>query len=116
MAEIGATAVRKGSWLVFEWLAVTEADTFQEIYLNHNVSDILIEGEGTFGGAATLTLNGWVVTEAAAFACVDPGGTAVSMTADGSSPVRDGFPYFRPIHSGGTAETIDVRMYMKIAR
>ena len=102
----------RGSWLTFEWLAVTNTDTFQEIYLNHNVSDVVIEAEGTFGGA-TVTLNSWVVTEAAAFASVDPGGTAVSLTADGSSAVRDAFPFFRPIHSGGTAETIDVRMQMK---
>jgi hypothetical protein len=113
MAEIAHNGKRKGNWLVFEWLAVTEADTFEDLYLNHNVSDILIEAEGTFG-AAILTLNGWVVTEAAAFACVSPDGTAISLTADGSAPVRDAFPNFRPVHSGGTSESIDVRIHMKV--
>lgn len=113
MAEVTVSAIRKGTWLVFEWLAVTDADTFQEIYLNHNVSDILIEAEGTFG-SATVTLNSWVVTEAAAFAAVDPAGVAVSLTVDGASAVRDAFPFFRPIHSGGISETIDVRIHMKV--
>ena len=115
MAEISVTASHKGSWLIFVWEGVTEADTFADIYLNHNVSDILMEAEGTFG-TATVVLNGWVVTEAAAFACVDPGGTAVSFAADGSSPVRDAFPSFRPAHSGGSSETIDVRIYMKVVQ
>ncbi len=115
MAEIAAVPFRKGSWLTFEWLAVTDTDTFGPIYVNHNVSDILIEAEGTFG-TATVTLNCWVVTEAAVFAAVDTGGTAVSFTVDGSSPVRDGFPNFRPIHSGGASETIDVRMWMKVPK
>lgn len=114
MAEVAVTAIRKGTWLVFEWLGVTDADTFQEIYLNHNVSDILIEVEGTFG-SATVTLNAWVVTEAAEFVTVDPSGTIISLTADGSSAVRDAFPFFRPVHSGGSSETIDVRIHMKIA-
>lgn len=115
MAVISVVPFRKGSWLTFEWLGATEADTFESIYVNHNVSDILIEAEGTFG-SATVTLNSWIVTEAAVFAAVDTGGTAVSFTSDGSSPVRDGFPNFRPIHSGGSSETIDVRMYMKVPK
>lgn len=113
MAEISVTATRKGNWLTFEWAGVTEADTFEEIYLNHNVSDLFIEGEGTWGGA-TLTLNGWVVTEAADSGVVDPGGTAVSLTADGSSAIRDAWPFFRPAHTGGTSEDIDVRIHMKV--
>lgn len=115
MAEIAVSASRKGSWLTFEWLGVTESDTFAPIYVNHNVSDILIEAEGTWGGA-TVLLSSWVVTEAAAFAAVDTGGTLVSLTVDDSSPVRDGFPNFRPTHSGGSSETIDVRMYMKVPK
>ncbi len=113
MAEILVTPSRMGSWLVFEWLAVTDADTFGTIYLNHNVSDILVEIEGTFG-SATVTLDGWVKTEAAKFASVDPGGTVISLTADGSSPIRDAWPFFRPKHSGGSSESIDVRIYMKV--
>lgn len=115
MAEITPTAFRKGSWLTFEWLTVTDGDTFGKIYVNHNVSDILIEAEGTWG-SATMLLGSWVVTEAALFAAVDTGGSAVSFTSDASSPVRDGFPHFRPTHSGGSSETIDVRMYMKVPK
>jgi len=115
MAVISVDPKHKGRWLTFEWLGATEADTFEAIYVNHNVSDIVIEAEGTFG-AATVTLNSWVVTEAAAFAAVDTGGTAVSITVDGSSSVRDAFPNFRPIHTGGTAEVIDVRIWMKVPK
>jgi len=115
MAVISRTSTKKGSWLIFEWLAATEADTFQDIYLNHNVSDIFMEVEGTFG-SATVTINGWVVTEAAEVALVDPAGTAVSLTADGNSAIRDAYPAMRPIHSGGSSETIDVRIYMKIVQ
>jgi len=115
MAVIAVDPKSNGTWLTFEWLAVTEADTFAPIYLNHNVSDILIEAEGTWGGA-TLTLSGWVITEAAVFAMVDPAGATISMTADASSPVRDAFPHMRPLHSGGTSETIDVRIHMKVVK
>ena len=54
MAEKAVSAERVGRWLRFEWLAVTENDTFQEVYLNDNVTDILMEVEGTFG-SATVT-------------------------------------------------------------
>ena len=113
MAEKAVSAVRKGAWLTFEWLAATESDTFAKIYLRDNVSDVVMEAEGTFGNA-TVTLNQWVVTEAAAFAAVDPGGTAVSLGADGASPVRDAFPFMRPVHTGGSSETIDVRIHVKV--
>ena len=113
MAEKAFSAKRFGRWLRFEWLAVTESDTFQEIYLNDNVTDILMEVEGTFG-SATITLKQWVVTEAASFAAVDPGGSAISIaTSSKSIPVRDAFPFMRPLHSGGTGETMDVRIHMK---
>jgi len=113
MAVISVSSKNRGGWLTFEWLAATEADTFQDIYLSHNVSDIFIEAEGTWG-SATLTLNGWVVTEAAEMAAVDPAGTAISFTDDACLPVRDAFPHFRPVHSGGTSESVDVRMYAKV--
>jgi len=115
MAVISVEARRKGQLLTFEWLGATEADTFQDIYLNNNVSDILIEAEGTFGGA-TVNLNGWVITESAAFTSVDPGGTAIALIADSSSSIRDAFPFFRPVHAGGTSETIDVRLQLKVVR
>lgn len=114
MAEKAVSAKRVGAWLTFTWLAVTEADTFAEIYLRDNVSDIVIEAEGTFGGSATVTLKQWVVTEAASFAAVDPGGTAISIAADGALPVRDAFPHMRPLHTGGSSETIDVRIHVKV--
>ena len=72
-----------------------------------------MEVDGTFGGA-TITLNQWVVTEAAAFAAVDPGGTAVSIaTSDAAIPVRDVFPNLRPIRASGTSTVLDVRIHMK---
>ena len=113
MAEKTVSATRKGAWLTFEWLAVTDADTFQEIYLRDNVSDIVMEAEGTFG-TATVTLKQWLVTEAASFAAVDPSGVAVSITADAATPIRDAFPFMRPLHSGGSSETIDVRIHVKV--
>jgi len=115
MAEISVTAGRKGSWLVFEWLAATEADTFADIYLNHNVSDMFMEVEGTFG-SATVSINGWVATEAAEVGLVDPAGTAIALLADGNSAIRDAYPFMRPVHSGGTSETVDVRIYMKVVQ
>ncbi len=113
MAEKAVSAKREGRWLKFEWLAVTEGDTFAKVYLNENVSDILMEAEGTFG-SATVVLSQWLVTEAADFAGVDPGGTAISITADNAHPVRDAFPHMRPTHSGGSSETIDVRIHCKV--
>ena len=113
MAEKAVSAKRVGKWLRFEWLAVTENDTFAKIYLNDNVTDILIEVEGTFGGA-TITLNQWIETESAAFAAQDPGGTAVSIaTNNASTPIRDSFPFMRPIRAGGSSTSLDVRVYMK---
>ena len=117
MAEIAVTPGRMGSWLKFEWLAVTEADTFAKVYLNHNVADMLIEVEGTFGSpTTTVTLDGWTLTEAAKFASVDPAGTTISIaTNDASFPIRDAWPFFRPKHTGGTTTSINVRLYMKVA-
>ena len=113
MAEKAVSVKRVGKWLQFEWLAVTEGDTFEKIYLNDNVTDILIEVEGTFG-SSTVVLVQWVVTETALFPAVDPGGTAVSIsTANASTPVRDSFPFMRPTHSGGNGTTLDVRIHMK---
>lgn len=116
MAEISVTARSKGQWLTFEWLGVTDADTFEKIYLAHNVSDILIEAEGAFGTGGDVQLDGWVVTEAAASRAVDPGGTTVSITADGSSPIRDAWPNLRPVFNAGTGVNVDVRIYAKIVR
>ena len=113
MAEKAVSAKRVGRWLQFEWLAVTENDTFAAIYVADNVTDILLEVEGTFG-SSTVVLKQWVVTEAALFSAVDPGGSAISITTSSKSiPVRDAFPHMRPTHSGGTSTTLDVRIHMK---
>ena len=112
MAEKAVSVKRVGKWLQFEWLAVTENDTFAAIYVNDNVTDIVMEVEGTFG-SETIVLKQWVVTEAADFAVLDPVGGAVSFTSENALPVRDVFPFLRPTGSGGTNTTLDVRIHMK---
>lgn len=116
MAEISVTARKKGPWLTFEWTGVTESDTFEEIYLSTNVSDMFIEVEGTFGTGGDVGLTGWVVTEAASSSVVDPGGTTIAITADGSSPIRDAWAHMRPAFNAGTGVTVDVRIYAKVAK
>lgn len=113
MAEIPVVLSHKGNWLTFVWEGVTESDTFEDIYLGHSVTDILIEAEGTFGGA-TVTLSSWVSNELAVFSALDPASIAISLTSDSASAVRDGYPFFRPLHSGGSGENINVRLYMKV--
>ena len=112
MAEKAVSVKRVGKWLQFEWLAVTEDDTFEDIYVNDNVTDIVMEVEGAFG-SETIVLKQWLVTEAANFAALDPGGSAISFTANNALPVRDVFPHLRPTGSGGTNTTLDVRIHMK---
>jgi hypothetical protein len=114
MAERPVTAIRKGAWLHFSWDTVTEADTCQPVYVNHNVSDILMEVSGTFG-AATVAIDGGVTSACNVLGLVDPGGTAVGITAAGGSAVRDLWPFMQPSTSGGTSQDVDIEVRMKIA-
>jgi hypothetical protein len=61
MAERPVTAIRKGAWLHFSWDTVTDADTCQPIYVNHNVSDILMQVSGTFS-SAVISMTGGVTS------------------------------------------------------
>jgi hypothetical protein len=117
MAVLGVTATRKGDWITFVWEAHDGGtDTHAPVYLNHNVSDIMFEADGTFNGSA-ITLNGFVTNSAATTALVDVDATAISLTAVGSATVRDAWPHFIPVSDqAGSTESIVCRLYAKVVR
>ena len=115
MAEKSVAASRKGNWLIFKWTGVTESDTFQPVRINHNVSDVLVEVSGTFGGA-TVNIKGYLEDSTAAVNIKNPGGADIVITAAGGDSIRDVYPWVQPSHSGGTGENINVIIYCKVAK
>jgi len=114
MAVLAVTASRKGDWLTFVWEAHDGGtDTHAPVYLNHNVSDIMFEADGTFNGS-TITLNGFVTNSSAATALVDIDGTAIALAAVGSATVREAWPHFIPVSDqAGSSESVVCRLYAK---
>jgi len=115
MAERPVTAVRKGNWLNFSWDTVDEDDTCESIYVNHNVSDILMQVSGTFD-SAVISMTGGVTSSLGVTAMVDPGGTAIALAAAGGSAVRDLWPFMAPATAGGGTSDIDIEVRMKIVK
>jgi len=108
------TAEKTGKWLKFSWDTVTDSDTCAPIYVNHNVSDILIQVTGTFN-SASISMTGGVTKSLGVVGLVDPGGTAIAITAAGGSAIRDLWPYMAPATVSGTSSDVDIEVRMKIA-
>lgn len=102
MADIAPTAnavTLPGSWDMWEWTPVTNADTFLPCGPGASARDMVVEVTGTFGGA-TIVLQGsmdgtnW-------YGVNNLDGSAISLTGAGSSEVRTSWPRMRFNASGG---------------
>lgn len=109
MAEIAYTTSRKNfGRLVVTWTDVTESDTAQTFTFNELPQDISLHTSGTFGGATVVYK---VANDSGAGVNgTDLGGTAISVTAEDLSPLRERPISIKPTMSGGTSQTVDVTM------
>lgn len=95
------------------WETMGNADEGDAYEVIGNPSEMILQASGTIGGA-TVAFQGsndgtnWV-------GLVDPGGTAIALTAAGLASVRDIPRYVRPTTSGGTGTDIDVRVLVRWA-
>lgn len=110
------TVVKAGNWLKFSWDTVTDSDTCAPIYVNHNVSDILIQVSGTFTGPATISMTGGVTSSLGVTGLVDPAGDTIAITAADGSPIRDLWPFMAPATTGGSSSDVDIEIRMKIVK
>ena len=115
MAERLVTVVKAGNWLKFSWDTVTDSDTCEPIYVNHNVSDILMQVSGTFG-SDSISMTGGVTKSLGVVGLVDPGGSVIAITASGGKPVRDLWPFMAPATISGSSSDVDIEVRMKIVK
>ena len=115
MAERPVTVVKAGNWLKFSWDTVTDSDTCEPIYVNHNVSDILMQVSGTFN-SASISMTGGVEKALGVVALPDPAGTAIAIIVAGGSPVRDLWPFMAPATVSGSSSDVDIEVRMKIVK
>lgn len=116
MAERPVTIVKAGNWLKFSWDTVTENDTCQPIYVNHNISDILMQVGGDFAGGLSVSITGGVEKALGVVGLVDPTGTTIAIVAAGGSSVRDLWPFMAPAVASGAASDVDIEVRMKIVK
>ena len=116
MTERPVTVVKAGNWLKFSWDTVTDSDTCEPIYVNHNVSDILLQVSGDFSGAASISMTGGVEKALGVVGLVDPAGTAIAIVVAGGSAVRDLWPFMAPATAGGVSSDVDIEVRMKIVK
>lgn len=115
MAERPVTIVKAGNWLKFSWDTVTDSDTCEPIYVNHNISDILVQVGGTFN-SAVISMTGGVTSSLGVVGLVDPAGTAIAIAAAGGSAVRDLWPFMAPATVSGSSSDVDIEVRMKIVK
>jgi len=115
MAERPVTVEKSGNWLKFSWDTVTDSDTCQPVYVNHNVSDILIQVSGTFN-SASISMTGGVTSSLGVTALPDPSGTAIAIVAAGGNSVRDHWPFMAPATASGSSSDVDIEVRMKIVK
>lgn len=92
------------------WENATDADTLVPIELGA-YSDRSMQVGGTFDGA---TVTGAGSNDGATYATLsDLQGTALSFTAAGLKGIAEATRYFKPVITGGTAESVDIHVYAR---
>ncbi len=115
MGERPFTIKKDGNWLKISWDTVTDSDTCQPIYVNHNISDILMQVTGTFN-SASISMTGGVTSSLGVTAMVDPADNVVAITAAGGKPIRDLWPFMAPATASGSSSDVDIEVRMKIVK
>lgn len=93
----------------YVWTSLTENDTAAAVEFPGN-GDKTVQVTGTFGGA-TVVLQGsldgsnWATLK-------DGAGTAISFTSAGLASVLENVAYVRPSASGGTSQSLTVRLFV----
>lgn len=113
MAEIAYSMnkQRPGA-ILYEWEAVTQADTFQRLELDTAAVEISAHIEGTFG-SATVVLKG-ANKDADGVVLQQMDGTEAEATAEALFSILDRPLYITPTHSGGLSESINVRLLVRV--
>lgn len=115
MATITATSTYDGSHTIWTWTPVTESDTCAGVNVEGNVSDLFLQVSGTFGSSSTA-IQGSVDNTTYSGSLVNPAGDAIAITAAGGSAVRDAPPYLKPVPSGGSSQSITIKLSARIVR
>lgn len=106
MATVSPTPTKlPGGQTVWTWSSVTESDTFEALQLSNSQTASWIIG-GTFGGA-TVVIQG-SADDSTYVAIDDALGTAVSVTSAAAVETNSNLPYFKPVASGGTSQSLTV--------
>ena len=112
MAAINHTTVQmsRGSHY-WEWLAISESDTPDNLDDGDGAvafADKTVQVDGTFG-TGTVTIEG-SNDGVSFFGLKDPNGTAISFTAAGMAAILENPRYIKPVITGATGASINVRI------
>lgn len=103
---ISKLAQQRGT-LLHAWTGVTEADTFDKVYVG-DADELSVQISGTFGSpGATVVVQGSNDDGATWFTLNDLGGTAISKTAAALVGIREKVRHIRLSASGGTGQSLN---------
>lgn len=114
MATITPTPTVGNGWVLWTWTPITESDSAAGAFVEHNPSDLIIQASGTFG-SATMSVSGSLDDSTYQTNLKDMDGAAVSITAAGSSALRAGYLYIKPVFAGGTGQSATVKLLARRA-
>jgi len=109
MAEVSFTKPERAPYAqTFQWLDVTESDTFEPVKIERAVFAMSLQASGTFGGA-TVALHGSL--DGTTYAALDDAqGTAIGLSAAGISACGVAAMWIKPVATGGSSQSVDVTL------
>lgn len=114
MAEIALTKARTNNGdLLVSWLAVTNADTFQQFSLDEAVSEITFHVGGTFNSATCTIQGGHITGQMLNMRRLD--GTTASVTTASLLSVLERPLFIKPTATGGGGSQ-SLNVYMLVRR
>lgn len=95
------------------WTPVTENDTCAPAYLPE-YSDKSVQVFGTFGGAS-VAIQGSNDGGTTYAVLHDPSGTAIAVVVAGFKAVLENTEYFKPVATGGVAQSLSIAMLVRVS-
>lgn len=96
---------------VHQWLTMTETNGSGDAWFNPGLRDRSVQVDGTFGGG-TIKLQGSNDSSGSNwFDLHDPLGNTLSFTSAGLKQVLEACLYYRPTSSGGTGQSVNIRLF-----